>query len=186
MTADTAGGATLIVSAWCASSSRLLPSAAGARTIQTLAGRRCSKSSRRRGLSAAVALSPSNCCIRRSSCVGLRSPSSMALKSCCNHRCCGRQVRCLSCCLSVVQVVGYVEDKVSHSRGVLRRQGRYHIGFLSSDSTCAELCLYLGKPNVGVGGPERRYGCCSSVVDRHCFVCSCHGHQCRDTVSTRR
>ena len=66
--ADTWGGAmSITLSATCAISSRLFPAMDDASTSRTLAGSRWRKSSRSSGPSAAIALPPSNCCIRRRS-----------------------------------------------------------------------------------------------------------------------
>ena len=94
------GAASRTLSARVASSSRLFASPEGASTMRTLGGMRWRKSSQRRGLLVA-AESPSNCCIRWSSCVGRRSPNSMELKRRCNPRCSETAVRAMSCCLRV-------------------------------------------------------------------------------------
>ena len=49
-----------------------------ARTILAFGGKRCKKNSLRKELESAEvpSLSPRSCCIRRSNCVGLQSPSS--------------------------------------------------------------------------------------------------------------
>ena len=102
VTADTLGGAmSTNLSASSAISSRVLSAADEVSTVRTFVGRRWRKSSRKRGPSAAVALSPSNCRIRRSSCVGLRSPNSKEWRTCWSLRRSGGQVRWMSCCLSV-------------------------------------------------------------------------------------
>ena len=75
---DTPEATSVILSANWASSSTDTVSLVEANTILTLVGRRCKNSSRRKAPSVAAALSPSNWCMRRSSCVGLRSPSSSA------------------------------------------------------------------------------------------------------------
>ena len=95
------GAASRTLSARVARSSRLSAAPEEASTIRTLGGRRWRNSSRRRGPSVVAALSPSNCCIRRRSCVGRRSPNSTELKSYCSLRCSGTAVRAMSCCLRV-------------------------------------------------------------------------------------
>ena len=95
------GAASRTLSARVASSSRLLESPEEASTIRTLGDRRWRKSSWKIGPSAAAALSPSNCWIRQSSCVGQRSPNSTEWKSCCSLRCSGTAVHLMSCCLRV-------------------------------------------------------------------------------------
>ena len=66
--AATVGAATsTTLSASSAISSRVVDALVEARTMRTLGGRRCRKSSRRNVLSETLAQSPSSCCIRRSS-----------------------------------------------------------------------------------------------------------------------
>ena len=84
-----------------AMSARRLRSIAGlaeARTICMLDGRRWRNSSRRKAAESAdvLSLSPNSCCMRRSSCVGLRSPSSSPLMSCWSLRCSEAAVRLTS------------------------------------------------------------------------------------------
>ena len=80
---ETVGAATsTTLSASSASSSKVAVALAEASTIRTFDGSRCRNSSHRKVLSVVHALSPRSCCIRRNSCVGLRSPSSSALNSC--------------------------------------------------------------------------------------------------------
>ena len=117
VTADTLGGAmSTNLSASSAISSRVLSAADEASTVRTFVGRRWRKSSRMRGPSAAVALSPSNCRIRRSSCVGLRSPNSKELESALLGGTGSLDELLLEC---VVWVVWHVEDDVAHFGGEL-------------------------------------------------------------------
>ena len=100
--AETVGVATSItLSAMSASLLRLMEVSVEARTIRTLGGRRRRKISRRKVLASAdvPSLSPRSCCIRRSSSVGLRSPSSSPLISCCSLRCSEAAVRLISSAL---------------------------------------------------------------------------------------
>ena len=102
--ADTDGAATsTTLSAMSAILARSVVSAAEARTIRTFAGRRWRNSSLRKALSSpdGPRWSPRSCCIRRSSWVGLRSPSSSPLISCCSFRCSEAAVRLMSSALSV-------------------------------------------------------------------------------------
>ena len=84
-----------ILSAMSASLARSVVESADARTMRTLGGSRCRKSSFRKALLSGVAprWSPRSCCIRRRSCVGFLSPSSSPLMSCCNFRCSEAAVR---------------------------------------------------------------------------------------------
>ena len=86
------GAAVMIRSASWASSSRVFPSPAEARTIRTLLGSRWSVPSK------PGASSASNCCMRRSSWDGLWSPSSVDWNSCWSLR---SAVRAISCRFSV-------------------------------------------------------------------------------------
>ena len=84
-----------------AMSARRLRSIVGlaeARTIRTLDRRRWRNSSRRKAAESAdvLSLSPNSCCMRCSSCVGLRSPSSSLLMSCWSLRCSEVAVRLTS------------------------------------------------------------------------------------------
>ena len=97
---DGAATSTTLSANW-ARFSKLLVSGLEASTMRTFAGKCWRNSSRRKELSMAPALSPNSCCIRLRSCVGLRSPNSSALNSCCRRRCSEAAVRCISCCLSV-------------------------------------------------------------------------------------
>ena len=73
-----------------------------ASTIRTLAGNRWRKCSQRKELTFAVpSLSPKSCCMRLSSCVGLQSPSSSPLMSCCSLCCSEAAVRLMSWALRV-------------------------------------------------------------------------------------
>jgi hypothetical protein len=109
------------VSIWAmdgrASVSSIIPSAINAksanglsgcdnRPIWTFEGRRCRKSSRRSSLSDV----PCNCCKRRSSCDGFRSPNFSACKSCWIFRRLERDTRSVSVALSTSN--GFVEGGV--------------------------------------------------------------------------
>ena len=95
------GAAVMIRSANWASSSRVFPSPAKARTIRTLLGSRWRNISRRSVPSKPAASSASNCCMRRSSWDGLWSPSYVDWNSCWSLRSAGRAVRAISCRFSV-------------------------------------------------------------------------------------
>ena len=102
--AATVGGmaTSMILSAMSASLGRSVVASAEARTIRTLAGRRCRKSSFRNALSVVgPRWSPSSCCIRRRSWVGFLSPSSSPLISCWSLRCSEAAVRFISSALRV-------------------------------------------------------------------------------------
>ena len=93
-------GATVVVDnsmtllAMSASLLRSIVVSAEARTILTFGGKRRNNSLRKELESAEVpSLSHRSCCIRRSNCVGLRSPSSSPLMSCCNFHCSEAAVR---------------------------------------------------------------------------------------------
>ncbi|KAM7309841.1 hypothetical protein ISCGN_006859 [Ixodes scapularis] len=77
-------------------------SPADASTIRTLLGSRCRNSSRRSEASMVDALSPRSCSIRRSSCVGVRSPSSSAVSNCWRRFSSEALVRRMSCAFSVL------------------------------------------------------------------------------------
>ena len=101
-TAEMVGVATsMTLSAMSASLLRSVEASAEARTIRTLGGRRCKNSYRRKVLESAdvLSLSPRSCCMRRSSCVGFRLPSSSPLISCCSLRCAEAAVRLTSSAL---------------------------------------------------------------------------------------
>ena len=101
------GGTSMTLSVMSARRCRSIDASAEARTILTLGGSRCRKSSRRNVLASAdvPSLSPSSCCMWRRSCVGLRSPSSSPLMSCCSFRCSEAAVRLVSSALSVSYVL---------------------------------------------------------------------------------
>ena len=101
--AATVGGVatSTILSTMSASLARSVVSAE-ARTIRTLEGRRCRKSSFRKALSmVGPRWSPNSCCMRRSSCVGFLSPSSSPPSNCCSLRCSDAVVRLMSSAFSV-------------------------------------------------------------------------------------
>ena len=81
--------------AMSASLERSVVASAEARIMQTFAGSRWRKSSLRKALLSGVVprWSPSSCCLRRRSWVGLRSPSSSPLMSCCSFLCSDAAVR---------------------------------------------------------------------------------------------
>ena len=95
------GDVSTMRSASCAIASKFKAAAEGVITIRTLVGRHCKNSSRMKDSSIVVALSPSNCWIRRSTWVGLRSPNSSAVSSCCRRRCSDSDVRLVSFLLRV-------------------------------------------------------------------------------------
>ena len=99
-TAEMDGAATsIILSASCARSLRDTVAPVEAKTMRTLVGKHWRNSSRTRESS--MRLSPINCCIRRSNCVGFRSPSSSAFSSNCSLFCSDAAVRPISCPFSV-------------------------------------------------------------------------------------
>ena len=98
-TAEIEGVATsMMSSAICASCVKVVSRLADARTILTLEGSFWRKCSQTKALSGGW--SPSSCCIRRSNCVGFRSPSSSVLSNCCSLCCSEAPVRLISCSLS--------------------------------------------------------------------------------------
>ena len=99
-------GVATFISLWAMSASlvRSMEASVEARTVRTFGGRRCRKSSRRKVLASADApsLSPRSCYMRRSSCVGLRSPSSSPLMSCCSLCCSEAAVRLINSAVRVL------------------------------------------------------------------------------------
>ncbi len=96
-TAATEGMATsIILSAISANLSRVVPSGVDASTILTFWG---NHNSRKNELSTPGRF-PISCCILRSNCVGLRSPNSSPVNSCCSLRFPDRAVRLVSCSFS--------------------------------------------------------------------------------------
>ena len=89
----------VILSASSASSTRLVVALVEASTIRTLEDKRCKNSSRKNVLSVTPARSPSSCCMWHSNWDGLRSPSSLALMSCCSRHCSEAAVHLISCSL---------------------------------------------------------------------------------------
>ncbi len=99
-TAATEGMATsIILSAISANLSRVVPSGVDASTILTFWGNLCKNNSRKNELST-PGRSPISCCILRSNCVGIRSPNSSPVNSCCSLHCPDRAVRLVSCSFS--------------------------------------------------------------------------------------
>ena len=85
------GNCSMTVSASLAMSARGAEAGTLARMARTCAGMRCGNSSRSRVSSILVV--PRNCSIRRKNWVGLRSPRSSALSSCCKRLCSVSEVR---------------------------------------------------------------------------------------------
>ena len=146
----------MILSASVASSSRLVVSAVDAMTIQ---------SSRRNELSVEAAFSPSSCCIRRRSWVVLRSPSSSALKSCCNRRCSEAVVRLIS-------RGGRSQYEITDFSGNFRRErdddmvelGFLH-GYAPSLVNWASTCANHTSGSAGQYGGSLRWTAATAVVD---------------------
>ena len=134
------GTASRTLSARVASWSRVLASLEEASTIRTFGGRRWRKNLRRGGLLAAAVLSPSSCCIRRSSCVGRRSPNSMECRIRCILRCSGMAVRVMNCCLRVSY--GLVGTSRMRSRTSVANSGE------SDATTYSYFVLWVVMPRV--------------------------------------
>ena len=99
----TVGVATsMTLSARSASFSNPVPSGVDARTILTLGGRRCKKSSRSNVSSMMPGRSPRSCCILRRSWVGLLSPSCSDVNSNWSLRCSDAVVLLVSCSFRVL------------------------------------------------------------------------------------
>ena len=95
--AATEGAATsMTLSAISANLSMVVPSGVEASTMRTLGGNLWRNNSRRNEVSS-PGRSPRSCCILRRSWVGLRSPNSSPVKSCCSLRCSERAVCLVSC-----------------------------------------------------------------------------------------
>ena len=77
----------MTLSARLANSYKVIDLAVNAKTSLTFVGRRWRNSSRINDGSSPATLSPKSCCMCWRSWVGLRSPNSSVLKSCCKRRC---------------------------------------------------------------------------------------------------
>ena len=153
-----------------ASSANLFYSMVTSVEARTLAGSRWRNNSRRKELlSADPNLSPRSCCIRRRSCVGLRSPSSSPLFNCCSLRCSEAAVRLTSWDL---------RTSYRRSLGGFSRRSRTSMAtsglrelmtcLLGCDTPASELSFDLCEPYFGVGRPELwqlNADCCKSHGD---------------------
>ena len=160
--ADTEGVETsMTLSAMSASLLMAMVQSVEARTILTLAGSHWRNNSRKKGAASVdvLSLSPRSCCIRRKSCVGFRSPSSLPPISCCNFRC-SKAVVCLTSAYFERIVGGLcreVEDQVSNFHGKLRTERADNIVkacLLRCNTSGCELCFNLSKPYFWISLPE--------------------------------
>ena len=115
----------MTLSAMSASLLKSIVVSAEARTILTFGGKRCRNNSLRKELESAEvpSLSPRSCCIRQSNCVGLWSPSSSPLMSCCNFHCSEAAVRLTNSVLRMSyesSVGGFSRSRTSVANSGLR------------------------------------------------------------------
>ena len=157
-----------------ASSANLFYSMVTSVEARTLAGSRWRNNSRRKELlSADPNLSPRSCCIRRRSCVGLRSPSSSPLFNCCSFALFrgGSSFDELGLEDVVQTIVGGLQQKVTHLHGDVRVEGAddvVELSLLGCDTPASELSFDLREPYFGVGRPELwqlNADCCKSHGD---------------------
>ena len=133
-------------------------SSAEARIICTLDRSNCKNSSRRSDMSIGF-LSPSSCCILRSNWVGLRSPSSSAVRSCRIFWRSESAIREISFQFLVGIFLGWVNEEIPDFRGIIQEQGTdcfLIFGFRGCNAPSGELHLYLYKPDLGIGWPKGR------------------------------
>ena len=125
-----------------------------------LLGRRWKNSWRRKAISVASALSPKSCCMRRKSCVGLRSPRSTSLSNCWSLRCSEAAVRLTNCLQDSIRCLHrWLQNQVTDfSRNFWGERSHDVVKFrlLRGDTACGKLCFHLREPHFRVAGPKRR------------------------------